>query len=727
MNAYLQRPFRRVVQQWLPLLRRRAFLLFWWTITLQLPHQYLLWRRARRIRRSAPIAAELSPTLIHDTDPRCIALLCSANPKVSVIIPCYGKVEYTLRCLAAIAANPPKAAIEVIVVDDATPDNSLACLGHVPGIRLMRNPRNLGYLRSCNAAARIAEGDYLMLLNNDTQVMPGWLDALLEAFRGRSDVGAVGSQLLYPDGRLQEAGCIVWNDGSGWNFGRSDSPDRPMYNYIREVDYCSAASLLVPRALFNSLGGFDELYAPAYSEDSDFAFRLRERGYKVLYQPRSRVVHFEGVTHGRSLSNGMKAWQVRNQQKFLARWRSVLSSQHMSNGEHVLRARDRAHGREVALVIDHYVPEPDRDAGSRTVLCIIRGLLQLGMVVKFWPHNLYFNPGYTEALQDMGVEVAYGADIGTFGKWLADNANDLDYVLTCRPHVAAAFLPDLTPYPRIARLYYGMDLHFSRMRLQGKEQSDLVVLRQAQRMEALERSVWRDMDVVLYPSNQESEYAAATEPGVAARTLLPYCFEQFAALRPPPTDPVLLFVGGFAHQPNQHGLMWFLDQVLPIIRMQVPTARLVVVGSNPPADIAALNSTLVSVRSNVSDHELRELYRTARVAIAPLRYGAGVKLKVVEAMCEGLPLVTTAIGAQGLPGLEDIVSVCDEPTAFADAVCQLLSADTVWSDRAVAQLDYAAARYSEAAFRDSLQQALAQSASRCAARLASYSVRAAAT
>src|SRR5689334_10658960 len=311
MNAYPERPLLRVIQQWLALLRRRAFLLFWWTITLQLAHQYALWRRARRIRRSAPISAELSPTLIHDIDPSCITLPRSANPTVSVIIPCYGKIEFTLRCLAAIAANPPKADIEVIVVDDATPDDSMVCLRDVPGMRLMINPRNLGYLRSCNAAARTAEGDYLMLLNNDTQVMPGWLDALLEPFSGRSDVGAVGSKLLYPGGRLQEAGCIIWKDGSGWNFGRSDSPDRPMYNYLREVDYCSAASLLVPRALFNELGGFDEHYAPAYCEDSDLAFRLRERGYKVFYQPRSRVVHFEGVTHGRSLSNGMKAWQVR--------------------------------------------------------------------------------------------------------------------------------------------------------------------------------------------------------------------------------------------------------------------------------------------------------------------------------------------------------------------------------------------------------------------------------
>ena len=302
MSTHIDLGYAPAVPPWLARQARRARLLVWWTITLQLPKQFVLWRRAQRIRRLAPITQALQPILVHEADPRRIRVPRSLKPVVSVIVPSYGKPEYTLRCLASIAAHPPTAAIEVIVVDDATPDDSTVCLAAVPGIRLIINPSNLGYLRSCNAAARIAQGEFLLLLNNDTQVLPDWLDPLLLPFRSRGDVGAVGSKLLYPDGRLQEAGCIVWDDGSGWNFGRLDSPERPAYNYLREVDYCSAASLLVPRALFNAMGGFDERYAPAYCEDSDLAFRLRERGYKVLYQPRSRIVHHEGISYGRSLT-----------------------------------------------------------------------------------------------------------------------------------------------------------------------------------------------------------------------------------------------------------------------------------------------------------------------------------------------------------------------------------------------------------------------------------------
>ena len=406
--AFVLTPAWQRLRTWSARQSRRAKLLLQWTRAGQLRTQLSLRWRARQLRHAQPPTPNLS-LLIQTAEPSAIHIDHDEQPVVSVIIPTHGKVEYTLRCLASIAAYPPQAAIEVIVVDDATPDGSTECLAGIPGIRLIINPHNLGFIRACNAAARVALSEFLLFLNNDTHVLPGWLDAMLVPFHERPDIGAVGSKLLYPDGTLQEAGCIIWGDGTGWNYGRLNEADHPVYNYLREVDYCSGASLMVPRALFAQVGGFDERYAPAYCEDSDLAFRLRELGHKILYQPRSQIVHYEGASHGRDTSGGIKAFQARNTRTFCARWRQVLAREHLPNGQHVMRARDRARHRDIVLVIDHYVPEPDRDAGSRTTLCIIRGLLQAGLVVKFWPQNQRYSPRYTDALQDMGVEVPFGS------------------------------------------------------------------------------------------------------------------------------------------------------------------------------------------------------------------------------------------------------------------------------------------------------------------------------
>jgi glycosyltransferase involved in cell wall biosynthesis len=525
-------------------------------------------------------------------------------------------------------------------------------------------------------------------------LLPDWLDSLVATISKDRECGMVGSKLLNLDGTLQEAGGIFWNDGSAWNYGRGQNPMAPEFNYKKDVDYCSGASICLRKEVWDAVGGFDEVYAPAYCEESDLAFRLRARGLKTIYQPRSVGIHLEGVSCGTDTAQGIKAYQVENQKKLLARWSGVLKKEHFENGTNVFHARGRTKSKKSILIVDHYIPQHDRDAGSRTMLHIIERFLENGYNVIFWPENLHRDTKYAQHLQEMGVLVLYGHEFVTdFEAWFKANAKFLHGVFLSRPQVANNVINTIRIHSKLKVAFYGHDVHH--LRLQRKvdmDPSDSTAIGEAKLLKEVEQKIWGEVDVIYYPSQDEVDYVAKNSATPVStkkiRVLPPWAFHDFlsdvsANLA---ERAGLLFVAGFAHTPNIEGALWFTKNVWPLVLTKYPSAKLTLAGSNPVHEITDLKSDSVKVTGYISDNELEVLYRSSRVSIAPLLHGAGVKGKVVEALKFGLPVVTTPTGAQGIPDSSHAIAVAESPEEMAKAILKLLTEDKLWLKQSAASL-----------------------------------------
>ncbi len=619
------------------------------------------------------------------------------NPLVSVLIPVYNQIDYTLKCLASIKQHPPAVTIEIVVADDCSTDATPDVLARIDGITVVSHQENLGFLRSCNRAVDSCRGEFIFLLNNDTTVHSGWLDKLVETFSVHPDAGLVGSKLVYPDGTLQEAGGIVWKDASGWNYGRNGDPDAPEFNYFREVDYVSGAAIMFPRQLFLALGKFDENLAPAYYEDTDFAFSVRANGKKVYFQPASVITHYEGKSHGTDENSGIKQNQVINQGKFREKWAGVLDEQHFDNAEQLLQARERSFGKTTVLVIDHYVPHFDKDAGSRSTYQYLQLLVQSGFNVKFLGDNFFKHEPYTSVLQDMGIEVLHGTYYErNWERWLRGHAGYVDVVYMMRPHIAERYVDvvnSLKPRPRT--IYFGHDLHYLRLQRQLELHPDKNLAADKVHWERKEYALFEKFDQIYYPSQIEVDEILARNPNLPVKAIPLYAFDQFED-EPPEfsSREGLIFVGGFNHPPNSDGLVWFVNEVFPAVLESLPDLQLHIVGSNMPDEIRRLESRNIKVEGFLSDEALGELYRRIRMSVVPLRFGAGIKGKVLDAMQKGIPVATTSIGAEGIPNAGTNLMVEDVSLDLANCIVESYGDLEMLERHSIAGLDTIAKHFS---------------------------------
>ena len=589
------------------------------------------------------------------------------KPEVSIVIPVYNQFEYTYACVESIIRNSREVSYEILIADDCSTDLTEQIDDIIGGLHTIHNEKNLRFLLNCNHAAKQARGEYILFLNNDTQVQENWLEPLVSLMQKDPSIGMTGSKLVYPDGRLQEAGGILWSDGSAWNYGNRSDPNAPEYNYVKEVDYISGASICIRRELWEEIGGFDERFVPAYCEDSDLAFEVRRHGYKVVYQPLSVVVHFEGISNGTNVASGQKAYQVINQKKFCEKWQQILTQDHYPNGENVFLARERGRNAKVLLMVDHYVPQYDKDAGSRTVFQYLKLFAESGYHVKFIGDNFFPHQPYTQVLQQMGVEVLYGNWYAkNWKEWLRENGSCIEYAFLNRPHISVKYIDEVRKYTKAFIAYYGHDLHFLREYREYELTGDKGHLQDSVEWKGKELALMRKADIAYYPSVVEEQEIRRIAPEVNVKVIPAYLFADVPdADYSASSRQDVMFIGGFGHRPNVDAVVWLAKEIMPRLSAALPGLVVHILGSNPPKEVTDLQTENLRIEGFVTDERLEQYYRECRMAIIPLRYGAGIKGKVVEAMRYGMPVLTTSVGAEGIIGAEKILAVEDTPEDFA--------------------------------------------------------------
>ena len=634
------------------------------------------------------------------------------DPNVSVVMVLYGGWKVAVRAISALEKNT-EPSFELIVVDNASPDDSLARVEEqVEGATIIQNERNRGFGGASNQGAEQARGRYLCFLNSDALVEPGWLPPLLETI-DEPDVGAVVPMYLNEDGTVQEAGSVVDSVGHAHAVGRDGDPQDFRLRFRREVDFGSAACMLVPAEVFREAGGFDELFTPGYYEDTDLCFRLKERGLRTMYEPRSRVVH---LLHGSGTSQSARETMERHRGLFVDRWGERLSQrprivQAATEPSQMVTARD-ADALDRFLVIDDRVPYTDRGSGDPRMARL------LGELAALWPSariTLIAESGrdaehYAEPLLGQGIEIV--CPPVDWLKWFEERRFHYGVAIISREQNMGRFggLINLTQ-PQALKVFDTEALTFQRLERQvevlppGEHRSHVREL--AARARESELRAVQETHVVFVVSDEEAQYVAEIAPGKPV-----FVLPSFVEVRPDPPGfeerSGLIFFGGFlggSASPNEDAIAHLVNEVMPLFWEEHPDVELTVIGADMSESVKALAGPKVRIVGYVDDPA--EWLSRARLHVNPMRFGSGVKLKFLDSLAAGLPFVTTTIGAEGL-ALGDLRSslIADDPAGLARLMARLYTDRAEWERAQAALLELGETRFDRSSFQRALIEGL---------------------
>lgn len=604
-------------------------------------------------------------------------------PRITFVLVTYGGGELAAHCLDVLAAHTPRP-YDVVVVDSASPDGTGDWLAaNLTGATVLRMPTNLGFGAGCNLGVQHANTEFVCFLNADVEVTPGWLDPLLALLDERPAAAAVAPLMVFPDGRVQEAGSVLGGDGfsRGWLDGATDTTGL----YPRVVDYGSAACLVVRRRAFWAAGGFSPEYHIAYYEDTDLQFQLRAMGSQVWLQPASRVVH---VRHGTSTTATAEALSEVNRRVFQGRWGAELATRPPALGvldrpHRLWWLRDHPAGLRVLVLADR-LPRPDRGRGDARALATVRAwrAAHPAVALTLLVADAEGEP-HAAGLRASGVEVVCG--VPDAAAWSRGRIGLYDVVVALGPDAHAVLGGPVTAgqagatrvFDLAAPAHRAPEQRFERLAA-GPERRALAVRAARLRERGAAGIAWAD--VVVCGGESAADWAGAVAPDTPVH-VAPGPVALPATVPGVAGRAGLVFVGEFGADPvgaNALAAAELAGNLLPALAGRHPGLRLRVLGADPTPDVLALHGGRVDVLGAVPD--VRPHLATARLHLAPVRFSAGAAAKLVESMAVGLPFVTTAVAA-GLPLGEWAGHLVAESAAeFVERADRLLADDALWAD-----------------------------------------------
>lgn len=595
------------------------------------------------------------------TIPNKIKLPICDVPLISIILVINNKYEEMKRCLYSILKSEEILPYEIILVEDNSNILSDKILENIDNARIIKNEVKKSVVENYNAAVKLAQGKYVYFIESNAIVQKKWLSQLFKIFSTCKNTGIVSSIILRPDGYILENGVQVFNNLIRKCAG--GNPKEWRFSYCRQVDYISPSSMLMSKELFEKMNGFLPMLSSAGAA-IDLCLSLQKVGYAVYVQPKSKVI----------CSNQENAHLYRNEMVMLReKWQAFYTSRTSFAGTKDTSSIKR---KPAILFIDDHFPQYDKHAGGKTIFQFIQMCLAKGFNVKFAATECCMEMPYFDDLTDMGVEIIQKELING---WIEQHYGLLDYIFVSRPMVAIKFMLKNIRYRGIKVLYYGHDLHHLRMLRETAFNKDITPENIA-RMRQLEKNIISLSDVALYPSTVEKEYLEKEYKFKNIEVITPYLydFKNMPSHQDFVNSKDILFIGS-AHRPNWDGIKWFINEVLPLVKHKIPNIKLNIVGSCLKDEIYELESENIKVLGFLKEDELEELYGQTKLSIAPLRFGAGIKGKVIDAFYHQVPVISTSVGAEGIPKADKILSIADTPEEFAKKIIQLYTNEKLWN------------------------------------------------